>query len=185
MAPTDEEVARTLARCGFDKLVLDRRAQTVRRTVAGVQIDLSALAKGYAVDRIDEFLQDRGSGNHLIEFGGELLARGTRAGAAAEPSEGWRIRLPGHHGRARTAIDTAYATSGGSEQNRAIDDLIVTHLVDPRTGRPTADATGAVTVTADRCVIADAWATALSVATRAEARQLAQKAGIDLMDWRD
>jgi thiamine biosynthesis lipoprotein len=95
--------------------------------------------------------------------------------------------LPDQHGKARTltAVDVAYATSGGNEQNGVIGGTTVTHLVDPRTGRPMSDATGAVTVTADRCILADAWATAFSVVTRAEARQLAQKAGIGLMDWRN
>lgn len=185
-SPTDDEVAKTLGRCGFDKLVLDHRAQTVRRTVPGVQIDLSALAKGYAVDLIDARLRDGGMNDYLIEFGGELLARGAKSGSA-EAIEGWTIRLPGHDGRTQaiTADSIAYATSGGSEQNRKVDGATVTHLLDPRTGKPMTDAIGAVTVTADRCITADAWATALSVATKKEARRLAKKANIGLMDWRD
>ncbi len=83
VSPPDEEVARTLARCGFDKLVLEPPARTVRRTVPGVQIDLSSLAKGYAVDRIDGLLQSYGLGNYVIEFGGEVLARGGRASVSA------------------------------------------------------------------------------------------------------
>lgn len=183
-APHDLEKLRAV--CGFDKLVLDGRQQTIKRKVPGLRIDLSALAKGYAVDQIDAHLKGLGLGNYVIEFGGEVMARGYKS-CSNEHRDSWRIALPGYDGKRQILgiNNLAYATSGGSEQNRKVGGNSVTHLIDPRTGRPTRDITGAVTVGADRCVVADAWATALCVASKEEARHLAEHAEVELMDWRD
>lgn len=178
--PTSDELARTLARCGADKLVLDENAKTLAKQVPDLAIDLSALAKGYAVDCVAELLDQRGVANYAIEFGGEIKAKGNGPGG-----DGWIVRIdrPGtqasQSGQRLNLHDQAAASSGGSEQHRRlVDGTVVTHLIDPRTGLPMHDAKGVVTVVSKRCVDADAWATALSVTPVAQRDAIAKRAGV-------
>jgi len=175
-SPSDEQVAELLARCGFNKLVMDHDAQTVAKTAAGVQIDLSALAKGYAIDRIAALLDERGATDFVIDFGGEVYARGDGPGG-----DGWVVAIGQRASGERVTLhDQAAATSGGSEQNKTLaDGTVVTHLIDPRTGIPMSEVSRLVTVVASEGVRADAWATAISVAQRSEVAGLRGRGGLD------
>lgn len=157
--PSDRRVAETLRRCGMQKLELDRKRRAVRKTTPGIQLDFSALAKGYAVDRIAGLLDEHGIEHYLIEFGGEVRAKGHRPGG-----EGWVVQLADEKNRTITLHNSSAATSGGAGQYRAITaGPAATHLIDPRSGRPMTDPSRSVTVCADNCMLADAWATALAV----------------------
>jgi thiamine biosynthesis lipoprotein len=135
----------------------------LRKTRAGVEIDLSGIAPGYAVDSIGERLAALGSQAHLVELGGEVRAWG-------EPAEGrpWRVRLRGAEAGERQphAIDLADGAAVATSTCRAGRSPI-----DPRTGRPVAasGSSGAstsarsATVRAARCAAADAWAVAAVV----------------------
>jgi FAD:protein FMN transferase len=137
----------------------------LRKSRAGVEIDLSGIAPGYAVDCIGERLLERGSRAHLVEIGGEVRAWG-------QPSEGrpWRVRLTG-----------ARAGQGQSQEiDLAAGEAVATSTcrpgrspIDPRTGRPVASSSAAssssgkssrtATVRAATCAEADAWAVAAVV----------------------
>lgn len=134
----------------------------------GVQIDVSSLAKGYAIDLIAEHLNTGQFENYLIEIGGELRARGTN-----EKGNVWQIGLEqpdtGSIGRVRGTIplrDLAVATSG-SYRNFAHeakpDGSAYSHIIDPCTGRPVAHNLVSVSVIESTAMRADAWATALMV----------------------
>ena len=137
----------------------------LRKSLAGVEIDLSGIAPGYAVDSIGEQLLELGSPAHLVELGGEVRAWG-------QPSEGrpWRVRLRAadtDHGQPQEiflADGMAVATSTCRPGRSPID---------PRTGRPVASSSSAssssgssgrtATVRAANCATADAWAVAAVV----------------------
>lgn len=126
-----------------------------RKLTAGVELDLGGIGPGYAVDRIGERLVELGSANHLVELGGEVRAWGSRA--AAEP---WKVRLRGTGNTERTIelrSGTALATASVGPGRT---------LVDPRTARAIAGPSRSVTVHADTCARADAWAVAALILDR-------------------
>ncbi|MFN3167437.1 MAG: FAD:protein FMN transferase [Phycisphaeraceae bacterium] len=183
--PQDAEVEQALERCGMDKLVIDHQARTIRKLDPSVTLDFSAVAKGYAVDRIAEQLDARGVDDYLIAFGGEVRAKGD-----GPDGEGWAVAVTRRNGSARAGAarrvvlkNAAVATSGGGQQQRAAPGGdAVTHLIDPRTGRPIRHGASPVTVRADSAVLADAWATALSATPTDEREAMARRGGVEWMD---
>ncbi|MEY3896875.1 MAG: hypothetical protein RLZZ214_2396 [Verrucomicrobiota bacterium] len=117
----------------------------------GTGIDLSAIGKGFAVDRVGERLRRLGVRDFVFELGGEVVAG----------EGGWAVEIerPTSRGREISRVLTlsgrAVATSGNYYQPG--------HIIDPRTGKPVKRAASSVTVIAADCASADAWATALFV----------------------
>ena len=163
-APDEAALAALRARVGSDLLEVDLGASTLRKRRADVVLDLSAIAKGYAVDAIADLLVERGYADYLVEIGGEL-----RAGGASERGERWRVGLerpvPGAPAARRIVplADAAVATSGDYRNFYDLNGVRVSHTLDPRTGRPVAHRLRSVSVIARRCSLADARSTALNV----------------------
>ena len=156
--PNEMQIAGALLRCGFDKLGLNEDATVIVKKAKGVTLDLSGLAKGYAVDQISLLLDERGVADYVIAFGGEVRAAGD-----GPSGDGWVVQVGASAGHTVTLRGQACATSGGSEQKRETSDGPVTHLIDPRTGRPMREPSRSATVVADTCMRADGWATALAI----------------------
>ena len=167
--PDEAAVQTALGQVGWGEHVrLDRAASTVLKTSADVRIDLSAVAKGYAVDELLELLGNVGVENALVEVGGELRAVGSR-----DPgnSGAWRVgiespRGPANGQRAHRILplpDRAIATSGDYRNFYEVDGVRYSHTIDPQTGRPVTHRGASVTVVASDCASADALATALLV----------------------
>jgi thiamine biosynthesis lipoprotein len=161
--PTVAELERALRRVGWRHLEWRERGRLARR-VAGVQLDLSAIAKGYAVDAIvAELASDRPIGA-LVEVGGEVRALGAKPGGVP-----WRVGIddPDAPGSRLAAVvlltGGALATSGDYRRVRVIEGRRRTHVVDPRSGRPVEQKVASASVTAPTCMEADAVATALMV----------------------
>lgn len=163
--PTEAAIARTRERIGWQKVELKPEERAVLQP-GGIQLDLSSVAKGYAVDKVAEFLDARGVGAYLVEIGGELRARGTKPGGKP-----WRVavekprRDPGRSVQQVVALrDRAMATSGDYRNfHRGADGTLYSHTIDPRTGRPVEHHLASVTVVTSHCMNADALATALNV----------------------
>jgi thiamine biosynthesis lipoprotein len=161
--------------------LLALRGDTLRRGDPRVRIDLSAVAKGYGVDAVSDWLAAAGEPDHLVEIGGELRARGRNA-------EGQPFRVgieepdPSSR-RARFVVglsDRAIATSGNYRNVIELDGVLHAHTIDPARGRPVAHRLLAASVLHARCADADAWATALMVAGPDSAWALARAAGLDV-----
>jgi thiamine biosynthesis lipoprotein len=129
--------------------------QALRKTRAGVEIDLSGIAPGYAVDCIGERLMALGSRAHLVELGGEVRAWGERA-----EGRSWRVRLRGVGAGQVQEIDLAAGEAVATSTCRPGRSPI-----DPRTGRPVAHSTASrsASVRAASGAAADAWAVAAIV----------------------
>lgn len=184
--PSDPELAALRARVGFDAIAIGSAAGTLTRKRPDVVCDLSAVAKGYAVDEVARALAERGYADFLVEIGGELRAAGShRDGTpwrvaietpAPEPSQGtaWRSIH-----RVVSLGDRGMATSGDYRNAYELGGERVAHIIDPRTGRPATHGLASVTVVHAEAAVADAWATALQVLgpeagrARAEAQGLA------------
>lgn len=178
--PDDAEVARLLTHVGADQLVLADR--TLAKRHPEVEVDLSAVAKGDAVDRVSELLLSRGEPSHLVEIGGELRARGRSAQGTPfrvgieEPEPGQRAL------RLAVALDNrALASSGNYRNHFTRDGRRFAHTLDPRTGRPVQHPLLAVSVLHDRCAAADAWATALLAAGPEQAWAMATAQELDVL----
>lgn len=135
------------------------------RKRAPLQVDLSAIAKGFAVDRVAELLAGAGCRSALVEIGGELRVFGTAPGGGA-----WRVAIesPGEGFAPGTLIldEGGVATSGDYRQTGERDGKRTTHIIDARTGTPIDGTLASATVIAPTAMQADALATALMVLGR-------------------
>lgn len=152
------------ARVGYSQLDTDCTVPALRKARGDVYVDLSAFAKGYAVDAVAELLEAEGVHNYLVEIGGELRLRGMNARRGD-----WRvaIEVPERSGRGVQKIldvtDTAVATSGDYRNFYEYDGRYYSHTIDPASGEPVTHTGASATVLAERAAIADGLATALMV----------------------
>lgn len=160
--PADSEIAALLERIGFDRIELGSGDQVIRR--GDVTLDLSAVAKGFIVDRLAEELVALGASDLMVEVGGEIRVRGRRADGGL-----WRIAVeaPRAGGGAVERIleltDLGVATSGDYRNYFERDGVRYSHTLDPQSGRPVQHRLASVTVLAPTSAEADAVATALMV----------------------
>jgi thiamine biosynthesis lipoprotein len=179
VAPAPERLAALRASTGYQKLALDRAAGTVTKHAGGLRCDLSALAKGFAVDQLAETLAEQGYASFLVEVGGELRAQGRRPEGRA-----WRVAVeePDVAGRRIHRIvaleDRALATSGDYRNYYELEGRRVSHTLDPRTGEPIRHALASVSVVHPSAAWADAWATALNVLGPEAGYRLAEEEGL-------
>jgi len=179
--PDARELAALRERVGFRLLELDPAAGTARKLDPRLRCDLSAIAKGFAVDQVTRALAASGWTDLLVEVGGEVRARGERPGGGA-----WRVGIerPDVEGRtvsARVALaDRALATSGDYRSFYESGGRRVTHIVDPRSGRPIESRLASVSVVHPEAAVADAWATAIAVLGPDEGRARAEAAGLEI-----
>lgn len=162
--PSDAEIAALRSALGWQKLEV--RDGELRKKDPALEIDLSAIAKGWAIDQVAEMLPRRGYTNFLVEAGGELRASGI-----------WIIGIE-HPTRSCALTNEAIATSGTYRQNFKFEGREYSHLLDARTGRPISHDTVSASVRYKDCGHADAWATAMNVLGADEGAPLAEKLGL-------
>ncbi len=162
--PSAEEIDHLQHLVGWEKVELDQVAGTVRKTLPELTLDLSAIAKGYGVDRVAEALDRAGVESYMVEVGGEVRTRGVN-----DQGEAWRIAIerPDTAGRSLHLIvplsGLALATSGDYRNYYEIEGRRISHTIDPRTGYPISHHFTSASVVTSECIQADAWATALLV----------------------
>jgi len=162
--PADDQISAARLRVGFEKVHTDCGVPAMKKDQTDIYVDLSAFAKGYAVDQSAELLEANDVSNYLVEIGGELRVRGHNA--AGKP---WAIAVekPLDDTREVQSVmnltNSAVATSGDYRNFFEHDGKRYSHTIDPRSGRPVTHAAAAVTVVSDSAADADALATALLV----------------------
>jgi thiamine biosynthesis lipoprotein len=173
--PDETTVERLRADVGMPLVELDPAGRWVRKRRPGVRCSFSALAPGYAADQIASQLLGRGYRDFLVDVGGEFVARGRNAEGRI-----WQVAIerPQDAGRSIQRIvaldNRALSTSGDYRNFRIVGGRRVSHVLDPRTGRPVQHALASVTVLADEAVRADALSTALMVMGPDEAMAFAK-----------
>jgi len=161
---------------GYDALEIDRQQGAIRKRFPKTRIDLSGIAKGFAVDNVATCLDAKGYKNYLIEVGGELRSRGSRS-----EQVGWRVAIerPGSTSgevlRVLNVKDKAIATSGDYRNFYIDGGQRYSHSIDPRTGKPVNHGLVSVTVIAETTVLADAFSTAMIVMGPNEAHAFADQ----------
>jgi len=177
--PDDAEVAALLQRVGYENIEMDPERRTLSKRLPSLTANLSAVAKGYAADRVAVALRSFGHGSFMVEIGGEVVASGS-SGSGVD----WRIAIekpvPGSPSFQRIVAlrDRALATSGDYRNYREVDGVRVAHTIDPRNGRPLTHQLASVTVVEQTCARADALATALLVLGPEAALELAEERDI-------
>lgn len=133
------------------------------RRTGNVALDFSGIAKGYAVDAIAERLKASGCDHFLFEIGGELRGHGVKPDL-----QPWWVDVEAPPGLdlsiLRIALcDLSVATSGDYRRYREEGDMRISHSIDPARGAPISNSVASVTVLHPSAMIADAWATAITV----------------------
>jgi thiamine biosynthesis lipoprotein len=173
MIPDSGAIEQTLRLTGYEKIAYLSGSRKVMKKDPGLYIDLSAIAKGFAVDKLAAYLESGNYNNYMIEIGGEIRVRG-RPGT----ERGWRVGIeqPLTDRRAvHTVIelrDMAMASSGDYRNFFEMNGKYYSHTINPRTGRPVQHDLASVTVLHESAMTADALATAYTV--------LGPRAGVEL-----
>jgi len=161
--PNKRDIKQALSFVGSDKLVLDQEHRTVFFKKKGMNIDLGAAAKGYAVDKAVYEIKRANFRSAMINAGGDVFCLGKRRFIFP-----WRVGIRDPYNKddiykVLNISNRAAATSGGYEQFFLHEDKYYSHLIDPKTGYPVNNTFSSVTVIADSCFMADAIATAIFV----------------------
>ena len=171
--PAPEQIEAARQTVGFRHLSLAPDGR-LAKDIPGLKLDLSAIAKGFGVDKVAALLREKKVDNFLVEIGGETLAEGHNAEGVP-----WRVGVqrpdldpaggPALEGVLHLTGGRAVATSGDYQNFfRDEDGRIQAHIIDPRTAAPAQHAVASVSVLADDCLTADGLATALVVLGPAE-----------------
>ncbi|GIW98748.1 MAG: hypothetical protein KatS3mg111_2081 [Pirellulaceae bacterium] len=176
--PTKDEIAETLHRVGWELIQFRHEPPALRKRHPEVEIDLSGIAKGYAVDRVAEILDGYRVPAYFVEIGGEVRCKGQRTDGGP-----WRIGIERPDEDQRSVLEVlelnegAVATSGDYRNFFEHEGKRFQHTIDPTTGYPVRDPVASASVVADQCAWADAVATAMMALGAERAQQLAQAKG--------
>jgi thiamine biosynthesis lipoprotein len=177
--PSDAEVEDARSRTGHARLQVRHDPPALRKATSDLYVDLSAIAKGYAVDQLAEHLEARQVGRYLVEVGGEVRGRGRNARGTP-----WRVAIerPSPAERSAYAVipvdGVGVATSGDYRNYFEQDGRRYSHTIDPATGRPIEHTLASVTVVSPTAMTADALATGLMVLGPDAGYALAEREGI-------
>jgi len=160
--PSPEEVAASVAKVGYENIMLNEEDTSVFLKLQGMKIGFGAIGKGYAANRAKAVMLNLGIENGLVNAGGDLLCWGKQENGTpwqigiADPAEKTKIFswLQVH--------DMAVVTSGNYEKSVMIDGQHYTHIIDPRTGYPV-QGVKSVTIVCPDAELADGLATAVFV----------------------
>ncbi|SFM54604.1 FAD:protein FMN transferase [Variovorax sp. OV329] len=170
--PTAQALESARRQVGWQRLSFDRDAATIHQP-GGIALDLSGIAKGFAVDHACAALQAMGLSDFLLEVGGELRASGRRPDGSA-----WRVQVETAEGLG-TAValhgDMSIATSGDRWHRHGHDGQHWSHTIDPLSGLPVQHGLAGVSVLHRECMQADALATLLTVLGPEEGMAFARK----------
>ena len=176
--PTTESLEDLRDIVGSEKLSLSDTQLT--KSTPNTRIDLSAIAKGYAVDKISDALKAKGYTNFLVEVGGEIYTHGSK------DEQPWLVGIeqPNEEQGAIQLVlpleNAALATSGDYRNYRERDGVRYSHTIDPRTLKPISHNVASISVIAPTVMEADGWATALNVVGEEEALRLAEEYDLGL-----
>ncbi len=176
--PDDEALARAREAIGYQHLIIDPKAGSVRFGRGGMCIDLGGFAKGYAVDNSIAILRQHGIRHALVAAGGDSHMLGDRRGRP------WTIAIrdPRRAGEVVAVLplqDVAISTSGDYERYFERDGVRCHHLIDPKTGR-SPDSVRSVTILADDGLTTEALSKTVFVLGLAQGLQLVESLpGVD------
>ena len=174
--PTDTEINIAKRSIGYKNLLVRLDPPALNKNVVDLYVDLSAIAKGYAVDEVAKILDDHNILNYMVEIGGEVKGVGL-----AHHGNPWRIGVETPNlarGKIEKIIslnNIGVATSGDYRNFIEHEGKRYSHTIDPRNGYPVSHNLGSVTVLHESTAVADAWATAFMVLGPEKSYHLSEK----------
>lgn len=176
---TDVSVDELLEFVGYKKIKTQSQPPAISKTHSNTKIDLSAIAKGFAVDHVSNWLTEQGLSNYMVEVGGEVVVKG-------ETDNGhWRIGIEQPTDLIRKVAsvalltNAAMATSGDYRNFRIENGKRISHTIDPVTCRPVENGVASCSIVAADCLTADAIATAVMVMGKERGQSLCKQNGWD------
>lgn len=176
--PTETQIDSLLTIVGQEKVTL--KDGEIIKSDPRIMLDCSAIAKGFGVDKVAEFLAGKGIENFLVEIGGEISARGKNSRGTE-----WNIGVTkpvddslsiNQENQAVLQItDKAMATSGNYRNFYYEGGKKYAHTINPHTGKPAQSDILSATVIAQLCAVADAYATAFMVLGSEKAKEILKK----------
>lgn len=176
--PTEAQTDSLLAIVGQEKVTL--KDGEIIKSDPRIMLDCSAIAKGFGVDKVAEFLAGKGIKNYLVEIGGEISARGMNSRGTE-----WNIGITkpvddslsiNQENQAVLQItDKAMATSGNYRNFYYEGGKKYAHTINPHTGKPAQSDILSATVIAESCAVADAYATAFMVLGSDKVKEILKK----------
>ena len=174
--PSNEAIQEQLNLIGYYYLKLRDNPIMIKKEIPELYLDLSALAKGYAVDQVAELLETQEIMDYMVEIGGELRLKGNNI-----TGNKWRIAIekpsPEHRmiHKVLPITDVSIATSGDYRNYFESGGSRFSHTIDPRNGSPVTHNLASVSVLSETAMEADALATALMVLGPDQGFELAQQ----------
>lgn len=160
--PSNRDIIKMRRSVGYRNVDVKLNPPSIKKNHPDVYCDLSAIAKGFGVDKISEYLSSKNLNNHLVEIGGELRASGTKF------NNNWKvgISIPSHSGTIQETVsinNQSMATSGDYWNYFEENGIRYSHTINPTTGKPITHNLASVTIVSESCMEADALATAIDV----------------------
>ncbi|MDW8055732.1 MAG: FAD:protein FMN transferase [Elusimicrobiota bacterium] len=176
--PSEKQIKSVLPLVGYKKISVDEKTKTVFLKYTGMKLNLGGVAKGYAIRKAKEILENKGFKNFIINFGGDLYISGVK-----HKGKPWKIAV--QHPRDKNKFlcilelsDISCATSGDYERFFEVEGKRYHHIFNPKTGYPKENIVS-VTVLCKDPVLADALATGIFVLGEVKGLELANKLGIE------
>ncbi|WP_020157108.1 FAD:protein FMN transferase [Methylobacter marinus] len=164
VAPDNVSIQERLNKTGHNHLSIKEDLSAIKKAIPELYVDLSAIAKGYAVDQVGLLLEKNGITDYMVEIGGEITVKGKNINGGP-----WRIAIEQPTAEKRTVgkvvaiTDISMATSGDYRNFFEVDGVRFSHTIDPRSGRPITHMLASVTILSKTTMEADALATAIMV----------------------
>ncbi|GAA5020667.1 FAD:protein FMN transferase [Marivirga lumbricoides] len=160
--PGEKEIANSVAKVGYDKIILDKENSTVFLKAEGMKIGFGAIGKGYAADQAKNLLMAKGVPAGIINASGDMNTWGKQPNG-----EEWQVAITNPMDKSKSygllpITDGAVVTSGNYEKFVEFNGTHYTHIIDPRSGMPSSGIIS-VTVFAPKAELADALATSVFV----------------------
>ena len=173
--PKIEEIERAFKDSSIKYLVIeDGRVKKLR----DIKINLSAIAKGYAVDEVARLIKVAGVENFLVEIGGEVIASGTNKG------DDWVIGVERPDNKSPIPVklkNTSIATSGNYRNFFIWEGKKYMHIFNPESGFPANNDLASVSVIHPQSALSDAYATAMMAMGSSKAKMLADKLKLSVL----
>ena len=177
--PRKTSIDRIIPRIGYNKLELKKGKFELRKKNPNLSVNLSAIAKGYAVDQVAKLMEKEQIVNFLVEIGGEIQAKGAKS-----ENQPWIVAIesPFSYNRKiqkRIRLQKkGMATSGNYRNYFEKNGFSYSHIIDPITASPITHNLASVSVIHASTMEADAWATTLMVMGPDKGLELARKSGL-------
>lgn len=189
--PTGAEVAEALAVTGYEKLLVSKESDVPAEVTsfadgialpAGMSIDLGAVGKGIACDRMGDCLEQEKVSGAVISIGGSIITYGSKPDGSP-----WQVGIVNPHdttallGTLTLNGEWYVSTSGDYERFIEVDGKVYHHIIDPKTGYPADSGLKSVTILCKSGLLSDALSTACFVLGREEGMALAESYGAEAL----